>query len=49
MGVIMRITDLLDRRSIDVNGTASSKQDAINKMVDLMCKSGKINDKEELL
>ena len=47
MGVIMRITDLLDRRSIDVNGTASSKQDAINKMVDLMCKSGKINDKEE--
>ncbi len=47
MGVIMRITDLLDRRSIDVNGTASSKQDAINKMVDLMCKSGKIKDKEE--
>ena len=43
----MRITDLLDRRSIDVNGTASSKQDAINKMVDLMCKSGKIKDKEE--
>lgn len=43
----MRITDLLDSRSIDVNGTASSKEDAINKMVELMCKSGKICDKEE--
>lgn len=43
----MRITDLLDRRSIDVSGMASSKEDAINKMVDLMCRSGKINDKEE--
>ncbi len=43
----MRITDLLDPRSIDVNGAASSKEDAINKMVGLMCKSGKINDREE--
>lgn len=43
----MKITDLLDRRSIDVNGTASSKEEAINKMVDLMCESGKIKDKEE--
>lgn len=43
----MRITDLLDRRSIDVSGMASSKEDAINKMVDLICRSGKINDKEE--
>lgn len=43
----MRITDLLDRRCIDVNGAATSKEDAINKMVDLMCKSGKIKDKEE--
>ena len=43
----MRITDLLDSRSIDVNGTASSKEDAINKMVELMCKSGKISNKEE--
>lgn len=43
----MKITDLLDRRSIDVNGIASSKEDAINKMVDLMCKSGKINNKDE--
>ena len=43
----MKITDLLDRRSIEVNGSASSKEDAINKMVDLMCQSGKINNKEE--
>ena len=43
----MKITDLLDRRSVEVNGSAVSKEDAINKMVDLMCKSGKINDKEE--
>lgn len=43
----MRITDLLDPRSIDVNGTASSKEEAISKLVELMCKSGKISDKEE--
>ncbi len=43
----MKITDLLDRRSIEVNGSASSKEDAINQMVDLMCQSGKINNKEE--
>ena len=42
----MRITELLDRRSINVNGAASSKQDAIEKMVELMCASGKINDKD---
>ena len=42
----MRITELLDRRSVNVNGAASSKEDAINKMVDLMCASGKINDKD---
>lgn len=43
----MKITDLLDRRSINVNGAASSKEEAINQMVDLMCASGKISDKEE--
>ena len=43
----MRITDLLDSRSINVSGSASSKEEAINKMVELMCKSGKISDKEE--
>lgn len=43
----MKITDLLDRRSIEVNGTAASKEDAISKMVELMCNSGRINDREE--
>ena len=42
----MKITDLLDRRAIDINGKASSKEEAIDKMVELMCKSGKIKDRE---
>lgn len=43
----MKITDLLNRNSINVNGSAASKEDAINKMVDLIFQSGKISDKEE--
>lgn len=43
----MRITDLLDKRSIDINACASSKSEALNKAIDLMCKSGKINNKNE--
>ena len=35
----MRITDLLDRRSIDINGSAASKEEALNKVIDLMCLS----------
>lgn len=42
----MKITDLLDRRAIDINGAAASKEEAIDKMVELMCKSGKIKDRE---
>ena len=42
----MRITDLLDRRSIDINGSAASKEEALNKVIDLMCKSGKISDRK---
>lgn len=42
----MRITELLDRRSVNVNGAAQSKEEAIKKMVELMCASGKINDKD---
>lgn len=45
----MKITDLLDSRSVDVNGSASSKEEAIHKMVDLMCKSEKINNREEYI
>lgn len=40
----MRIRDLLATESIQLNGAAADKQDALNKVVDLMAKSGKIND-----
>ena len=42
----MRITDLLDQRSVSLSGAHSSKQEALDQMVDLMIKSGKINDRE---
>ena len=42
----MRITDLLDKRSISLQGAPSGKNDALDQMVELMAKSGKINDKE---
>lgn len=42
----MRIIDLLDPRSIQLNGQAADKKDALDKMVDLMAASGKINDVE---
>ena len=40
----MRITDLLDRRSIDLNGTPKKKEEALDQMVELMAKSEKIRD-----
>lgn len=40
----MRIIDLLDAKSIQLKGQASDKKDALNKMVELMAASGKIND-----
>lgn len=42
----MYITDLLDKRSIDLNGKPGSKSEAIDQVVDLMLKSGKIRDKK---
>ena len=42
----MRITDLLDKRSISLNGAPGNKQEALDQMVALMVKSGKINDEE---
>lgn len=42
----MRITELLDRRSISLNGTPGNKKEALDQMVSLMVKSGKINDEE---
>lgn len=43
----MRITDLLDKRSIQLNGIASSKEDVLNQMVNLMSQGGKLNDVEK--
>lgn len=42
----MRITDLLDKRSISLNGAPTSKEEALDQMVELMVNSGKIRDKE---
>lgn len=42
----MRITDLLDKRSISLNGAPRNKNEALDQMVELMVKSGKINDAE---
>lgn len=42
----MRIRDLLAPVSIELNGTAKDKADALNKMVNLMAESGKISDVE---
>ena len=42
----MRITDLLDARSILLNASPKSKNEALDQIVNLMVKSEKINDKE---
>ncbi len=42
----MKITDLLVKEGIELNGQAASKREAIDKMVDLMAATGKIADKE---
>lgn len=42
----MRITELLDKRSISLTGTPKNKSEALDQVVELMAKSGKINDKE---
>ena len=43
----MKITDLFSKDAIKLNGIANSKQDAINKLVDLMAKNGNLTDKEK--
>lgn len=43
----MKITDLLNKDAIKLNGIANSKQDTINKLVDLMAKNGNLTDKEK--
>ena len=42
----MRITDLLDKRSISLDGDQKNKQDALDMAIDLMKGSDKINDQE---
>ncbi len=42
----MRITELLSRESIELNGTPKTKAEALDQMVELMEKSGKLSDKE---
>jgi PTS system fructose-specific IIC component len=42
----MKTRDLLQVQSIELNGHASSKEDAINKMVELMVKQGNVKDAE---
>ncbi|WP_432643617.1 PTS fructose transporter subunit IIABC [Acidaminococcus sp.] len=43
----MHITDLLKRESVELNGSATDKKDALEKMVSLMVKQGNIEDPEE--
>ena len=43
----MKITDLLSKDAIKLNSIANSKQDAINKLVDLMAKNGNLTNKEK--
>ena len=42
----MRIIEMLDKRSIRIDGAPKSKNEALDQMVELMAKSGKINDLE---
>ena len=42
----MRITDLLDKRSISLDAVPKSKSEALDMAVDLMVKSEKISDRE---
>ena len=42
----MRITDLLDKRSISLTAAPKSKEEALNEAIALMAESGKISDTE---
>ena len=45
-GGVMRITDLLDARSVMLNAAPSDKKQTLEQAVALMAKSGKIADEE---
>ena len=42
----MKITDLLDKRSISLDASPKTKSEALDQIVALMAESGKINDEE---
>ena len=42
----MRITDLLDRRSVSLTAAPGSKSEALDMAVDLMVRSEKISDRD---
>ena len=42
----MRITELLDKRSISLSGAPRNKSEALDQVIELMTASGKIGDKE---
>ncbi len=42
----MRITELMDKRSIEIGGRPKDKKEALDQMIALMLKSGKIKDEE---
>ena len=42
----MRITELLDKRSVDLNAAPKSKKEAMDMAVELMAAAGKVQDKE---
>ena len=44
----MKITELLDINSIDLNPQISNKEEAIDHLVNLLDQSGKLNDKRNL-
>lgn len=47
MGYNMRITDLLDKRSISLNAAQADKKETLDLAVELMAKSGKLSDVEK--
>ena len=42
----MRITDLLDRRSVSLTAAPKTKSETLDMAIDLMVKSDKISDRE---
>ena len=43
----MKITDLIEEKSIKLNASANSKKQALNQIIDLINKTGNITDKEQ--